>query len=293
MNLYHLRYFITLAEVQHYTKAAQMLLITQPSLSHAIAKLEEELNIKLFEKVGRNVVLTKCGQEFYIDAKNSIEMLDTGIEKARLTGIGGGKIDFAFLRTLGTNMVPMFVHKFLDTCKDAHIQFHFHTGMTADLVQGLRDRKYDMALCSRMPKERDITFIPVARQELVLITPKNHPLAGKKEIDLRETVEYPQIVFSKKTSLRLVIDRLFTKIGKQPQIAYELEDDPVIAGFVENKLGIAVIPNTPSLNDLELSVIKIVYPDWERIYDIAILKGSELTPAAAKFRDYIIAHALI
>ena len=62
MNLYHLRYFVTLAHLEHYTKAAEILAITQPSLSHAIASLEKELGVKLFEKEGRNVVLTKCGQ---------------------------------------------------------------------------------------------------------------------------------------------------------------------------------------------------------------------------------------
>ena len=62
MNLYHLRYFVTLAHLEHYTKAAEILAITQPSLSHAISSLEKELGVKLFEKDGRNVVLTKCGQ---------------------------------------------------------------------------------------------------------------------------------------------------------------------------------------------------------------------------------------
>ena len=64
MNLYHLRYFVTLAHLEHYTKAAEILSITQPSLSHAISSLEKELGVKLFEKDGRNVVLTKCGQAF-------------------------------------------------------------------------------------------------------------------------------------------------------------------------------------------------------------------------------------
>ncbi len=62
MNLYHLRYFVTLAQYEHYTRAAQELMITQPSLSHAIAAMEEELKVKLFEKEGRNIVLTRFGQ---------------------------------------------------------------------------------------------------------------------------------------------------------------------------------------------------------------------------------------
>ena len=63
MNLFYLRYFVTLAHVQHYTKAAEQLCITQPSLSHAITQMEKELGLPLFEKNGRNITLTKYGKK--------------------------------------------------------------------------------------------------------------------------------------------------------------------------------------------------------------------------------------
>lgn len=88
MNLYHLRYFVTLAHLEHYTKAAEILSITQPSLSHAISSLESELGVKLFEKDGRNVVLTKCGQAFLVDVEQALDMLDSSINKLQMTGFG-------------------------------------------------------------------------------------------------------------------------------------------------------------------------------------------------------------
>lgn len=88
MNLYHLRYFATLAHLEHYTKAAEILSITQPSLSHAIASLEKELGVKLFEKEGRNVVLTKCGQAFLIDVEQALDMIDSSVNKLQMTGRG-------------------------------------------------------------------------------------------------------------------------------------------------------------------------------------------------------------
>lgn len=77
MNLYHLRYFVTLAHLEHYTKAADVLAITQPSLSHAISSLEEELGVKLFEKNGRNVSLTKYGKSFLEDVEQTLNRLDS------------------------------------------------------------------------------------------------------------------------------------------------------------------------------------------------------------------------
>ena len=85
MNLYHLRYFVTLAHLEHYTKAAELLSITQPSLSHAISSLESELGVKLFEKEGRNIVLTKCGQAFLEDVEQSLSILDSSVNKLQMT----------------------------------------------------------------------------------------------------------------------------------------------------------------------------------------------------------------
>ena len=109
MNLYHLRYFVTLAHLEHYTKAAEILSITQPSLSHAISSLESELGVKLFEKDGRNVVLTKCGQAFLVDVEQALDMLDSSINKLQMTGFGEGRIDIVQLRTLSSAVVPKVV----------------------------------------------------------------------------------------------------------------------------------------------------------------------------------------
>ena len=79
MNLYHLRYFSTLAHIEHYTKAADILAITQPSLSYAISTLEEELGVKLFEKNGRNVTLTKYGKVFLKDVEEVLNRLDSSV----------------------------------------------------------------------------------------------------------------------------------------------------------------------------------------------------------------------
>ena len=76
MNLNQLEYFRTLAHEEHYTRAAQMLSITQPSLSHAIAQLEQELGTRLFEKKGRNIVLTRYGKIFLPYVEDALKILD-------------------------------------------------------------------------------------------------------------------------------------------------------------------------------------------------------------------------
>ena len=80
MNLYQLRYFVTLAETKHFGKAAERLCIAQPSLSHAIAQLEAELGVVLFERKNRSSTLTKEGMQFLSYVEKSLEILDNGIE---------------------------------------------------------------------------------------------------------------------------------------------------------------------------------------------------------------------
>lgn len=295
MNLYHLRYFVTLAHLEHYTNAADILSITQPSLSHAISSLEKELGVRLFEKEGRNIVLTKCGQAFLDDVEKSLQMLDDSINKLQKTANGEGRIDIAMLRILSTSVVPNFVRGFLEEDKKRHIDFQFHssTGLTSDIIKGLKDRRYDIAFCSKIGQESSIEFTPVAKQELVLIVPENHVLAEKSEITLEETLGYSHIGFSNRSGLRTVIDHLYQECSSMPEYAYTLEEDQAVAGLVGAGFGIAVVPNMEIISHMPVKVIEILRCPWERVLYMAVLKGVYQTPALTAFKNYIEDHIVI
>ena len=214
MNLYQLRYFVMLAETKHFGKAAERLCIAQPSLSHAIAQLEAELGVVLFERKNRSSTLTKEGMQFLSYVEKSLEILDNGIETMAHISRGEGCIELGFLRTLGLSLIPELASGFLQEQKDKHIQFKFYTDVTQPLLQGLKDEKYDMVFCTQLENEKNIEFIPVSKQDLVLIVPRNHPLANRYTVDLTETLPYPHVYFAEKSGLRIVIDRLFEKNRK-------------------------------------------------------------------------------
>lgn len=265
-------------------------MITQPTLSQAISSLEEEIGVRLFEKEGRNVVLTKYGKIFLNYMQASMEIFDSGVTTLKKTSRGEGRIDIAFLDTLGINLVPDISSNFIKRCPDKDIQFHFHTGVTADVIQGLKDKKYDIGICSKIDKETSIEFIPIAQQDLVVIVPKDHPLAEKETIDLRETIPYPQIAFSETSGLRPVVDGLFHKIKEPYKIAYEIEVDQVIAGLVAKNFGIAVIPNMPILNFIDVKVLPITYPSFERLFYLAVMKDKYQAPAVHAFKNFVLEH---
>ena len=290
MNLYHLRYFVTLAHLEHYTKAADVLAITQPSLSHAISSLEEELGVKLFEKNGRNVSLTKYGKTFLTDVEETLNRLDSSVNGLQLAGRGEGQIDVAFLRTLGVDFVPKIIRNFLTANEGRKINFNLYCDkvLTGDILTGLKEKKYDIGFCSRFDDEPLIEFIPVAKQDLVVIMPQDHPLTEKAQIHLEDTLPYKQIIFKKRSGLRQIIDQLFRTIGQYPDVAFEIDEDQVAAGFVANGFGISIAPDIPILHSLELEIRPLVSPSWQRNFYMAMLKDVYHPPVVEAFKKFVM-----
>ena len=288
MNLYYLRYFVTLAKVQQYTKAAEQLCITQPSLSHAISQLEKELGLPLFEKSGRKTTLTRFGEEFLICAERSLAALDAGVESLRRSAHGDGLIRLGFLRPLGVEFVPQLAAEFLRKESDLNVRFTFHTGVSQELLEGLSARKYDLVFCSEPSQRLGFTAVPVQRQELVLIVPKNHPLASKHSIELAETASYPQVFFEKSSGIRAVVDQMFNRIGVEPNIAYETQEDQVVAGLVAQGFGIAVVPYMDLLLRLDVNILQISSPIYERNLFMVSDSRTFMPPCVKLFRQFVI-----
>ena len=288
MNLSQLQYFRTLAKEEHYTRAAQILSITQPSLSHAIAQLEEELGTRLFEKKGRNIVLTRYGKLFLPYVEESLKVLEEGVQRTReLNGSKEGIIHLAYIYTMGSNFTPKMVRNFLDTYPDYHIDFHFTVGTTGDILAGLKEDKYDIVFSSYQEGEPDIEFRKIGNQKLVVAVPKDHPLAIRDSVDLRDTIAYPQIYFEKGSGLRPVIDQMFEEINQFPKVAFEMEEDSSMAGLVAQGFGIAVMPDIPILKSLNLKTLEISHPVYERSVYLATLKKHYLSPVAKSFIQFV------
>lgn len=289
MNLNHLQYFVKLAHIEHYTKAAKELSITQPSLSHAISSLEEELGTKLFEKQGRNVILTKYGKIFLKYVEKSLEYLQEGVDKTKaLTCATSGLIDLGYIYTLEAEFIPTIVRKFLTEHKDKNFGFTFSSSNTKNIIEGLKNEKYDIGFCSKVENEHNIEFIKIKQEELVVVVPKDHELSKYKEIDLAKTVDFKYIAFTKTSGLRTVIDDLFKQINKKQQISYEVENDSSMAGLVAEGFGIAVMPNIPFLKYFNVDVIKLKSPVYSRNIYMAKLKNKYLSPAVDEFSKFVI-----
>lgn len=288
MNLLQLRYFVELARTRHFTRAAERLCITQPSLSHAITQLEMELGVPLFERSGRNTALTRFGEQFLTCAQQTLSTLDEGVGALQRVARGEGLIRLGLLRTLGVDFVPGLAARFLRECPGRDIRFTFNTGVTQQLLEGLTAKRFDLVFCSQPPAKLQLTAVPVSRQDLVLIVPRTHPLAALHAVDLTETLPYPQVYFSPGSGMRDVVDGLFAQIGGSPQIAYETEEDQVIAGLVAQGFGIAVVPYMEMLLRLDVKILQISHPVWERNFYLVSDDRSYMPPAVRQFRQFVL-----
>lgn len=288
MNLNQLHYFSKLAQVEHYTKASEELNISQPSLSHAIHELEKELGTKLFEKQGRGVALTKYGRLFREYADESLQILDTGVRKVRsLTGQTEGMIELAYIYTLGSEFVPKLVSDFIRTHEELKVQFCFTVGNTSEIIQGIKEERFDIGFCSMTEREPDISFTPVGTENLVVVVPKGHPLSGEAAVDLEQAASYPQIFYTQNSGLRPVVDRMFEQIKISPRIVYEIEEDGSMAGLVAQNFGIAVMPEIPILSQLPVDILPIRNRHEMRYVYMARAADKYQPPLVHRFADYV------
>ncbi len=288
MNLDHLRYFEAVARLEHYGRAAEYLHVSQPNLNYAINQLETELGVPLFEHCGRNVRLTRYGRLFLQSVKGSLEQLDAGARTLREFGGGGGIVLLGGIRKLASQLVPELMRGFLEREENRSVRFEIHTerSFSLELLKAAEEGRVDMAFVSFAGDTQKFEYVSFRRSPFVLAVPPGHPLAGRSGVSLRETLLYPYIYFSDKAGLRPHIDEMFGKIGAVPNIAYETEEDDVVAGMVAAGFGIAVIPDNPVLKCQNIVTVPITDPNPSRTAYLCRRRAAEYPAAADRFFNF-------
>lgn len=289
MNVNHLRYFIRLAALQNYTQAAKSLHITQPTLTSAIHTLEKELNTEFFYKTGRNVKLTLNGELFAQKVTQSLTILDAGIASLYPSGAMQDQITLATIPALNSVWLPKMISDFKNTPAGKNVTFSFISTSTLspDLLDNLRDKKYDICFASKINGYPDLNFTPVAQEELVVITPLNHPLSSARSLTIEDLLPYDQVTYSNRSGLAPIIANLYQEYGWQLKSKYQVDDDLAVAGLVANNLGIAIVPKRLALNVQPLKIIPLITNGPKRLIYLCTSKRHALNRAATAFIKFI------
>ena len=196
MNYNVLRYFSVLAQVENYTKAAARLGISQPSLSSAIHNLENELGgVALFEKVGRNIRLTKEGHFYREKVDSALSelhaaslMLKDSRESAPVVirmGYVSGTLDAVVLQKIREY-----------TERHSRVRFLLTEHSAQELMDQVRQEQLDMAIVDSSDRDRSLHFRKLRERGFYVALPKGHPLEDREYLEPLEVMELPQVVFN-------------------------------------------------------------------------------------------------
>lgn len=290
MDIRQLEYFVKVARKQHMTRAAEELRVSQSAVSRQIHLLEEELKAKLFIHQGRNLQLTPVGNLFLTRAEEVLISLDKAVEEVHeFLNPEAGEIRFGFLNSLGINLVPTLISKFLEG--HPNVKFRFKQGKSTDILQSVLKGEIDLALVTPLPKKSNhVTGEVMLMEELHAILPSSHILAGSKAIRLDQLKDDPFVLFNEGYSLRTLVWDSCVQAGFKPEIAFEGEETDTIRGFVAAGMGVSLLPETSLMDGSPLltAKLRVTDPKITRVIEV-IQRSNEKLPLVAKvFKRFLL-----
>ncbi len=296
MNLQQLEYFKVIAEIENFTKASKELSVTQPALSKAISKLEEELKVSLFEKKGRNIKITEYGEVFLTYSNKALIEIENGIKT--IGNMLTEKNETIFISStprIGGYFMHLIISDFLN--EYPNVKFQFNQQSAQEVINDLSIGNIDIGFYDSKDideNKSEIESIPVKKQDYVLIVPKKHKFASRNEISLKELKDESFIAFCENSKEKLMS---YTEIlGYEPKISIQPDGANIgsaVEGLVSMGAGISIVPNTPMINSNTLSIINIKEDIKERTIYMGISKKSKMSKVATKFKEYVISSANI
>ncbi|MBR1781306.1 MAG: LysR family transcriptional regulator [Oscillospiraceae bacterium] len=243
MELYQLRYFKTVAETEHFTRAAELLHISQPSLSKAISNLESELGTPLFERDKRAVYLNDYGRALLRRVNRILIEADEAAQEIRdMCGKGGGDVTIGSCAMFNA---PTRIHRFTQSffLDNPALSLHLYIMETEKIEELLLSRKLDLGYAVTMPQHPEIECIELFSYRLGVVVSRNHPLADRGTVSLRDLRDEPFLCNNTSPDLRDSVYELCRRAGFSPRIAFEGESAELIGQAVALGRWVAFISN--------------------------------------------------
>ena len=261
MNTDYLRYFSTLAELQHYGNAAKELNISQPGLSHAIRSLEKDYGLPLFEKTGRNVRLSPYGLEL----KKHIDVILNNLDKLEQTISDFHREDKIIRIASVYPLAGSFIPELIQSCS-VKFPFAIYNGMTPDILHGLETMTYDLGFCSGQPSSELFEYCPVQKSYVGIVVPKGHELISKETFTFHDITAYPQIFFTRTSPMRKLQEQIYKDYQISAAPACEAEEIEVILNMIEHGFGISVLPYLDIFKNRNIDILPLSETKWESTF---------------------------
>src|SRR5258708_1190542 len=215
MDIHQLELFLAVMDSPSMTRAAEKIHLSPGAVSLQLHNLADELHTELFVRRGKRLIPTPAALRLAERAKEVVSMM--------------GQIQQEFENDLAKDVRP----------------FHFATGVgTEEMVGGLVDRRFDLALISLPVPEENLRLIPLFDEELLIVRPSANKGGSRHVSSMRasELADVPFLLYPKRSNVRLVIDLFFKEIGVTPRVLMEADDTEAIKRLVESGFGYSILP---------------------------------------------------
>lgn len=242
MELRHLRYFLAVAEREHFTRASESLHVSQPTLSLQIKQLEEELGTPFFDRVGKRVRLTDAGRVFREHARRALrEMEDAQIAINELEGLMRGAVTVGVVQTVNAYLVPQIVTRL--SAEWPAVQIKIEELANGKIEEGLVEGRVNVGVGFIPTTAAEIVAEPLFDEALVLIVSDNHKFANRSHVPVRELHGEPLVLLSQNFCTRRLTDVSLAEGGACPRIAVEMNSIEGILATVRAGGAATVLPS--------------------------------------------------
>lgn len=292
VTLRQLEVFSAVARNQSFTRAAEMLHLSQPGVSMQIKQLESSIGLQLFEHVGKKIFLTNAGREMFVYSQSISQMLEEAeVVIEELKGVQSGKLAIS-VATTASHFATRLLAAFSKQHEGVTISLDITNREALRMQLELNER--DLVIMGQPPKGLEVDSEEIMENPLVMIAPAGHPLANEKNILLTHFANEQFVVREQGSGTRGAIERFFEQHGVAFNTGIEMTSNEAIKQAVEAGLGLGIV----SIHTLELELetkrlqmLDVVDFPILRHWYIMQRKGKRLSPAAQEFKSFVLEQA--
>ena len=282
MELLQLRYFLKVSETESMTKAAIQLHVAQPSLSKSVSRLESELGVELFDRVGRRIRLNEYGRCFQKYAREALLSLDNGICSVKDMVAAEGR-ELVLATSLGKKL-PGFINDYAISHPDSKLKI-LQIADHDDLRQQMFTGRADICISSSTIDSPGFVNRILTQDRICLITPEGHPLSGRNDLRLHEIASLPLVLYTEESILCDIIKRYFTEADLVPNVVCQCTTSEITCNLVKGGNVFGFLPEYLKEYGYTdgLSFIPFVHPEMERDVWLSYNSKRHMSPAAQEF----------
>ena len=284
MELRQLNYFLKAAEIQNFTEAAKKLCITQSTLSQQIKQLENEMNVLLFDRIGKRLYLTEAGKEFVPFARQTVHDAELGKQRILdLQNIHTGTLRVGITHSLSFGLSSTVLY-FMQEYLNIHLEIVSST--ITDLLQMLKHRDIDFVLSFKFQDNEEIEVTDLFEVPLCAVMSKQHPFAHKKKISLPELNTLSLVLPSKGLNARASLDILLEENHFTLEPHLEMNDANILLQLVESSLYVTVLSKAATIGRENIVAIPFTDQKHLMVASLLTLKGAYQKTSAKAFMKF-------